>query len=88
MTSVSVEPFLDNEPQLLVYEIAPYVTESIWIGPMNYIPRNNIPEEDQPKYDAMRDNVKVSHLKEIYEDLKEFPKIRFKDSMKIKLGIQ
>lgn len=50
---------------------------------MNYIPRNNIPEEDQPMYIAMRDNVKVSHLKEIYEDLKEFPKIRFKDSMKI-----
>jgi len=87
-TSVSVEPFLDKEPQLLVYEIAPYVTESIWIGPMNYIPRNNIPEEDQPMYNAMRDNVKVSHLKEIYEDLKEFPKIRFKDSMTIKLGLQ
>jgi len=87
-TSVSIEPFLDNEPQLLVYEVAPYVTESIWIGPMNYIPRNNIPEEDQPMYYAMRDNVNVSHLKEIYEDLKEFPKIRFKDSMKIKLGIQ
>lgn len=87
-TSVSVEPFLDEEPQRLIHEVAPYVTESIWIGPMNYIPRNNIPEEDQPMYDVMRDNVKISHLKEIYEDLRDFPKIMFKDSMRIKLGLQ
>lgn len=86
-TSVSIEPFLDNEPQLLIHEVAPYVTESIWIGPMNYIKRNNIPEEDQPMYDAIRNSIKVSHLKEIYEDLKDFPNIRFKDSMKIKLGL-
>ena len=85
-TSVSIEPFLDNNPQQLVHEVAPYVTESIWIGPMNYIPRNNISEEDQPIYDHMRKNIDVSHLKEIYEDLKDFPKIRFKDSMKIKLA--
>jgi len=86
-TSVSIEPFLDNEPQILLHEVTPYVSESIWIGPMNYIPRNNIPEEDQPMYDAMRDNINVSHLKEIYEKLKDFPKIRFKDSMKIKLEL-
>ena len=85
-TSVSIEPFLDSDPQQLVHEVAPYVTESIWIGPMNYIPRNSISEEDQPIYDHMRKNIDVSHLKEIYEDLKDFPKIRFKDSMKIKLG--
>ena len=85
-TSVSIEPFLDPNPVNLVKEIAPYITESIWLGPMNYIPRNNIPEEDQPRYEAIRRNVEVSHLKEVYEALKIFPKIRFKDSMKIKLG--
>lgn len=86
-TSVSVEPFLDEEPQRLIHEVAPYVTESIWIGPMNYIPRNNISEEDQPRYDDMRENIDVGHLQEIYEDLRDFPKIMFKDSMKIKLGL-
>jgi len=86
-TSVSVEPFLDKVPQQLVREVAPYITESIWIGPMNYIPRNNISEEDQPRYDDMRENIEVGHLQEIYEDLKDFPKIMFKDSMKIKLGL-
>lgn len=86
-TSVSIEPFLDSEPQILVKEIAPYITESIWIGPMNYISRNNIPADVQPMYEKMRENVEVRHLKEIYEELKDFPKIQFKDSMKIKLGL-
>lgn len=86
-TSVSIEPFLDYEPQNLVNKIAPYVTESIWLGPMNYIPRNNIPEEDMPQYNKIRKNYEISHLKAIYEDLKDFPKIRFKDSMAIKLNL-
>ncbi|MDH5415583.1 MAG: radical SAM protein [Candidatus Aminicenantes bacterium] len=86
-TSVSIEPFLDKEPQNLVHQVAPYITESIWIGPMNYIPRKNISEEDQLMYEAIRENVEISHLKEIYENLKDFTKIRFKDSMKIKLGL-
>jgi DNA repair photolyase len=87
-TSVSIEPFLDYEPQNLVRKVAPYVTESIWIGPMNYIPRKNISDDEKPIYDQMRKNIEVSHLKEIYEELKSFPNIRFKDSMKIKLGME
>ncbi|KKK65407.1 hypothetical protein LCGC14_2974430, partial [marine sediment metagenome] len=30
-TSISVEPFLDLDPFLLIDELAPFVTESIWI---------------------------------------------------------
>jgi len=87
-TSVSIEPFLDKDPQKLVRKLAPYVTESIWLGPMNYIPRNNISEQDQTIYEEMRKNIDVSHLKEIYEELKDFPNIRFKDSIKIKLSLE
>jgi len=86
-TSVSVEPFLDEHPETLIREIFPYVTESIWIGPMNYIPKNNIAEEDLLWYEKMRENIEVSHLEQIYNNLKDLPKIRFKDSMKIKLGL-
>lgn len=87
-TSVSIEPFLDYEPKKLVRILAPYITESIWIGPMNYIPRNNIPEEVKFQYDKIRENYEIDHLKEIFNELKDFTlKIRFKDSMLIKLGI-
>lgn len=87
-TSVSVEPFLDYNPRNVVKLVAPYTTESIWVGPMNYIRRNNIPQEEQFQYEEMRKKIEVNHLKEIYKDLKNVPKIRFKDSMKIKLGIE
>jgi DNA repair photolyase len=87
-TSVSAEPFLDYHPQKLVKEIDPFVTDSIWIGPMNYISRNNINEKDEKEYLNIRKNYEVEHLKEIYNILKDNQKIRFKDSMKIKLNIK
>jgi len=86
-TSVSVEPFLDIDPKKVITELAPYVTESIWIGPMNYISRNNIGEENRYMYDIIRDYTHPSHLMKIYQDLKHVPRIRFKDSMRIKLGL-
>ena len=39
-TSVSIEPFLDYDPSRVVKEVAPFTTESIWIGRMNYILRH------------------------------------------------
>lgn len=84
-TSVSIEPFLDYDPQKLVNTLSPYITESIWIGPMNYISRNNIPKEDQYQYEKIRKNYEIKHLIELFECFKDFPKFRFKDSMIIKL---
>jgi len=86
-TSVSIEPFLDYEPQTLINMLSPYVTESIWLGPMNYIPLNHVPERDKHYYQDIRDNYLVEHLKEIYEALQSNPIIRFKDSMNNRLGI-
>ena len=86
-TSVSIEPFLDYEPKYLVNEVSPYITESLWIGPMNYIPRNNIPREDVSEYEKIRKNYEIEHLKTIYQELKDYAKIRFKDSMILKLGL-
>ena len=86
-TSVSIEPFLDYTPQILVNMLASYITESIWLGPMNYIPKNSIPNEDKQQYVEIRKKYEVDHLKEIFEDLKDFPLIRFKDSMTNRLDI-
>ncbi len=86
-TSVSIEPFLDYNPEPLVKTVAPYSTESIWIGKMNYIPRNGIGEFETPFYEAVRKNYKLSHLMEICTALKSYPKIRFKDSILNKLNL-
>jgi DNA repair photolyase len=87
-TSVSIEPFLDYNPQVLVKVVEHYSTESIWIGKMNYIPRHNIHDDEVLFYNEIRKNYETNHLKDIYNDLKDFPKIRFKDSIRIKLGIK
>ncbi len=85
-TSVSIEPFLDYNPKALVNILLPYITESIWLGPMNYIPKNSIPNKDKQHYTEIRKNYEIDHLKEIFEDLKGFSRIKFKDSMTIRLG--
>lgn len=66
--------------------LLPYVSESVWLGPMNYIQVNGISEEDAYQYDEIRKACRREHLEQIYEALKDFPKIRFKDSMNNKLG--
>jgi len=86
-TSVSIEPFLDYDPTELVETIAPFITESIWIGRMNYMSRKNLSEEEKQYYNKIRKNYETSHLWEIYNKLKGHPLIRFKDSIRIQLGI-
>lgn len=86
-TSVSVEPFLDYTPQTLIHTLSPYITESIWLGPMNYIPQNSIRNGDKQQYAEIRNKYKIDHLREIFKDLKDLPLIRFKDSMTIRLGM-
>lgn len=86
-TSVSVEPFLDFTPQTLIYTLSPYVTESIWLGPMNYIPQNGFSEEVEQRYKEIRKRYEISHLKQIYEEIRDFPLVKFKDSMTNRLNM-
>jgi DNA repair photolyase len=86
-TSVSIEPFLDRKPQVLVSMVEPFCTESIWIGKMNYIPSDSMLSNDlQPFYSEIRRNYEIENLLEIYNDLRDLQKIRFKDSVAIKLS--
>jgi len=81
-TSISSEPFLDYNPIPLVNALDPYITESIWIGRMNYIQRNGLTLEDEPYYISIRKNYTKKQISWIYFQLKEHPKIQWKDSIK------
>ncbi len=85
-TSVSVEPFLDYDPTDLVQAIAPFVTESIWVGRMNYISKNGLSELELQHYNQIRRNYETHHLQEICDKLSRIPKIKIKDSIKIQLS--
>jgi len=87
-TSVSVEPFLDDDPVPLIKDLSPFITESIWIGPMNHMARKNIQSKDVPEYDRIRQAKHMDNLQRIHDELINVPNIRFKDSMKIILGLE
>ncbi len=81
MTSVSIEPFLDN-PVRLIKKIYPYITESIWIGKMNYIRDNNISIEEMEYFGRVRENYTLENLQKIIDTLRNYKKIRYKDSIR------
>lgn len=87
-TSVSIEPFLDREPNALINTLTPFCSESIWIGKMNYIPSDSaLPAEVRPLYAEVRRNYEIGQLILICDNLKAHRKIRFKDSILIKLSL-
>ncbi|MHA1414325.1 MAG: hypothetical protein ACTSO4_17140, partial [Promethearchaeota archaeon] len=83
-TSVSIEPFLSN-PINFIEKLIPYTTESIWIGPMNYIKRNGINDSEVEFYEKIRELISPENLINIYKSLKDCDLIRFKDSFLIRL---
>jgi len=86
-TSVSIEPFLDKNPIPLILMLANDVTESIWIGKMNYIKANDLTPEEQKYYNFQRKICSWSNIQEIISQVQKLPqeiksKIRLKDSIR------
>ena len=75
-TSISIEPFLDPFPFVIIKRVQQYVTDSIWIGPLNYthVPKGIIDEEQKFLYTS-------KSLKQIKEKIDSlgFDNIRYKD---------
>jgi DNA repair photolyase len=84
-TSVSVEPFLDYDPTELIERVSPLVTESIWIGRMNYIRKTGLSRMEKRRYEEIRKNYETGHLAEVCQRLRAHPLVRFKDSVRIQL---
>ena len=90
-TSVSIEPMLDS-PNIFrhVTNLSPFVTDSIWIGKLNNI-RSRVraeTDEDRTAIKRIEDGQTNERIFEIYNSLKDFPLIRWKDSVKKIVGIQ
>ena len=75
-TSVSVEPYLDQNVIALIKELAPYVTDNLWIGPMNkiHVPKELWTEKEKELYSV---ETRSKIRKEILE--LNLSKIKFKD---------
>ncbi len=90
-TSVSVEPMLCAECVFdLVKDLEPFTTNSIWIGKMNHIKKNISLDIEE-----IREAVKIiekgqcdSNILSIYNELKDNPLVKWKDSIKKIVGIE
>uniref|UniRef100_A0A6C0ELJ9 Radical SAM superfamily protein n=1 Tax=viral metagenome TaxID=1070528 RepID=A0A6C0ELJ9_9ZZZZ len=60
-TSVSMEPYLE-EPDEIIEAIQYYVTDSIWLGPVNHLNRMPKPDDvDEKEWDEMRAEMESFH---------------------------
>lgn len=82
-TSISIEPFLDKNPYILVEKLKPFVTESIWIGKMNYVKSSDFLPNEKKFYFYIRQINSKENLLEIVNKSKRYKAInvRIKDSI-------
>lgn len=93
-TSVSSEPMLDSNIDLVVSAVEDYVTDSIWIGKMNQcvnrVKKNGHGDtETLRKLDSlMQFQNHEPNIIEIYNKFKFHPKVKWKESIKKIVGIE
>lgn len=90
-TSVSCEPVLDEDIGLLIHDLLPFITDTIWIGKMNFIrPRVNTStwkDEDWQYMDKVKVVIKDEFILDLYDEFKDNAKVKWKESIKKVLGL-
>lgn len=86
-TSVSCEPMLDDNIIELVEELTPFVTNSIWLGKMNFLLRrlnmNGINDlETIEKAKKLIEIQSDENIKKLYDHLSTNDKVKWKESIK------
>ncbi len=85
-TSISIEPYLDSNPQGVIEIVEPFVTETIWLGVMN---SRNLPKEGRELYENQKKLYSREFLERILEKCYSLAngKLRLKDSVRYILGM-
>lgn len=92
-TSVSCEPMLDDKIDDVVRMVKPYITDTIWIGKINYLLyrlREN--GHDNPEFMGKANQLiewqSDANIHDLYQRLKDDPQIRWKESIQQVIGLQ
>jgi hypothetical protein len=89
-TSVSCEPLLDTDSSF-VYELLPYMGDTLWLGKMNFIiPRVDTKgwtEKDFGYLDEVKQACSDEYIKGLYAEFKDVPRIKWKESIKKVIGL-
>lgn len=86
-TSVSCEPFLDNDTFQLYRACRPYITESFWVGLLRHwntrVMISDVPSDDFAKYVIPLSRLQLlPNVRILYESMKESKKVEWKDSIR------
>lgn len=91
-TSVSAEPILDLNPLKIYTATSEYITDSIWYGKANRV--NGILAINEPGNISLKDNMNKllntqnhEFIESLYNELKDNPKVKWKESIKIILDL-
>ncbi len=92
-TSVSCEPMLDGNIKDVIRLTYQYVSDSIWIGKMNNISRCNINNTSNIDISEEIDKILIfqendDNIIDLYNDFKDYSKIKWKESIKKIVGIK
>lgn len=90
-TSVSCEPFLDNDVKYTLLRAFPYLTDSFWIGTLRkFAQRVEMPvcsdPEANPFIKAVREAQTDEAVMALYDQLKDHPLVKWKDSIRKIIG--
>jgi len=92
-TSISCEPFLDNNIDQVIADTRAFVTDSIWVGTMNQgrarIKVNgHWTPEVEAKYNELMGWYAEDSIRDLYERFKDDPLIRWKESIAKVVGVK
>jgi len=90
-TSISMEPKLDVDVKGVIDELIPYVTDTIWIGNLNFMESRvdkKVWTKDTKLFKGLVEDTQTQHFIEtLYDHYKDNPKIKWKESIKKMLGL-
>ena len=89
-TSVSVEPMLDTgDVVAMVHELLPYVSHSLWLGKMNKIAERVVCDSETMRaaIEKIADGQSDQNILRIYHALRDNKKVRWKESVKMVVGL-
>ncbi len=92
-TSISCEPMLDNDVDLVIRKVYPYVTDSIWIGKANFLIKR-LRTNGEGDRNTMKKAYQLiewqcgKNIHKLYNKYKNDRKIKWKESIKIIVGIR
>ncbi len=91
-TSISCEPMLDDNIEDVIIKTTDYVTDYIWLGKINFLLRrlkmNGINDKESiDRAFMLLEDQSDSKIQKLYDNLKQCPKLKWKESIKKIVGL-